>query len=144
MSKSNLKNINKLSTSKIPYIFYINSDYANILYKLKKSVTWHITETTPLVNSYWKYNSTKHSILVFNLRQKIKRYGYVKQFTVYYNPNNSNALKSSMEIVSKLNYKYLDLDVFWFFEKKRIALKKKQKKEKELNLIYKKSFKKQN
>ena len=59
-----------------------------------------------------------------------------KKFEIKYNPNTITSLNMSVEVVSKIKYSYLDVDIYEYLEK----IKKKQKqlflKKKQYTLIY--------
>lgn len=128
MSKSNLKNINKLSSSKKQYLLYVNSSYANLLYKLKKSSIWIISKNKWTSVFYIKDNNN-YNILV-NWDYWWDNYRLYKTNCINYNPNPLITLDITVEIKTQIRYKHIDIDILNFLiwqEKKKIRLKKQLK-----------------
>lgn len=117
MSKSNLKNINKFNTSKIPYILYLQSNYSNLLYKLQKSCSWNINKNFAISKIIKKVQKNTNTTLITDLDDLWMTQIFLKQTHLKYNPNGFVDFFKITEVVSYSNYRYVDIDILRFFEK---------------------------
>lgn len=138
MSKSNLKNINKLATTKNPYILYTNSTYSNLLYKLQKSCAWSTYYQTWLNFSIKQTNENVNFMAVSDFDTMWVTYGLIKNTFIKYNPNPMSGLGSTIEVTSVNQYSYVDIDIVAYFQALAKAERRRQRKLQEYRNIYKK------
>lgn len=137
MSKSNLKNINNLTTTKNPYILYTNSTYSNLLYKLQKSCAWSLKTNLWWNQSLTKSNENMNFLAIMDFDKIWVTYMLVKDTTVKYNPNPMVSINTTIEVTSVANYNYVDIDLLAHFDQLAKVQRRRQRKLKEQQEIYK-------
>ena len=140
MSKSNLKNINALSTTKNPYIMYVNSTYSNLLYKLQKSCAWSVHTNKLFNQSVVSANENTSFMVTSEFDRLWSTYVFIKDTSVRYNPNPMLGLNTTVEVTSASSYTYVDVDILAYFERLAKAERRKQRKLKEYTDIHKSNY----
>lgn len=137
MSKSNLKNINKLRVTKLPYIVYSNSTYSNLLHKLQKSILWGITTHVWLNFSLDDLNHDNSALITIGIRYTWRNYRMFKNTVTKYNPTQINSNKGLLELSNKVRYRYIDVDMVAYIEKLMLQERRRLQKIKVYKRIYK-------